>query len=211
MVPHEGGRPDLRGALEDARTATSLAPDVGSFHVTLGNVLDDLGRTDEALAAYDTAIELEPDMAYAYRNRSLARIRSGDSAGARDDLDRALELDPEYAEAYNDRAFDAVFDGDCDAALADADRALELDERSANGHAIRALCVDDPDEALDEAEAAIKLGRRDCWMYTVVGLIQAERGELAEAREALERALAIAPDDATADDVRQLIAELPEP
>ena len=51
-------------------------------------------RYGEALGFYDRVVELDPEGAWAYRNRSMVRAALGDAEGSRADLDRAEEVDP---------------------------------------------------------------------------------------------------------------------
>jgi tetratricopeptide (TPR) repeat protein len=59
----------------------------------------DLGELDLALSDYDKAIELDPQDAVAYFNRSLAHDRLGHRARSQQDRSRALELNPRLGEA----------------------------------------------------------------------------------------------------------------
>ncbi|MEW2610789.1 tetratricopeptide repeat protein [Streptomyces sp. NPDC047880] len=52
------------------------------------------GAYTQALAEYDEAVALDPDLALAYRHRSGIRGDLGDHDGAIADLDRAVALDP---------------------------------------------------------------------------------------------------------------------
>jgi Tfp pilus assembly protein PilF len=58
-----------------------------------------LADRNEARAAADKAVALQPDLAYGYLTRAALRIANDlDFAGAREDLQRALSLEPENAE-----------------------------------------------------------------------------------------------------------------
>ena len=52
-------------------------------------------RYAEALGLYDRVVELDPEDAWAYRNRSMVRAALGDAEGSRADFDRAREVDAE--------------------------------------------------------------------------------------------------------------------
>ncbi len=56
-----------------------------------------------ALADLDRAVSLEPDYPELRFNRARARIASGDSAGARDDLVHFLDKAPQNANATTAR------------------------------------------------------------------------------------------------------------
>ena len=126
-------------------------------HVTLANILDDMGRTSEAIPEYDKAIELASSqadgdgqrllLANAHNQRSIARGRLGDDAGAAADVDKAIELDPEYGPAYANRAMSGFWNNDCERAIADATKAIELEPNWPTAYGARALCLADAGEA----------------------------------------------------------------
>lgn len=60
-----------------------------------------LGRTKEALQAFDRAVALEPDHAYRYASRAWIKAAMKDVDGAIADYKKALELDPEDAITLN--------------------------------------------------------------------------------------------------------------
>jgi len=209
---------DLDAALADATRALELDPSNASAHVTLGNTLDDMGRTAEAIIEYGEAIELASSaadmdarlLANAYNQRSIARGRLDNDAGAAADLDKAIELDPEYGPAYANRAMVALWDGDCEGAIADATKAIELEPDFPTAYGARALCLADAgdlDGALADATRAIELGRNDMFAYYTRGLIYAERGEKAEATADLLKAIDMASAADAADEIRALMAE----
>jgi tetratricopeptide (TPR) repeat protein len=57
-LPRLDGRIDLEGALMLADAGIKLAPDIGSLHDLRGHVLALLGQQDEALAAFQTAMDI---------------------------------------------------------------------------------------------------------------------------------------------------------
>jgi tetratricopeptide (TPR) repeat protein len=60
-----------------------------------------LGRTKEALQAFDRAVDLEPNHAYRYASRAWIKAAMKDVDGAIADYKKALELDPEDAITLN--------------------------------------------------------------------------------------------------------------
>ncbi len=82
----------------------------------------------EAMAAYDKAIEDDPNNADAYYARGFAQLSQGDAAiMAIEDFTKAIELKPQYARAYlmRGRAYEAL--GEMEKAKADRAKALELE------------------------------------------------------------------------------------
>ena len=68
--------------------------------VRYGSVLDNLGRTEEALEAYAEAINLSPDSARLYRNRAEILIHARRLLEAEADLAHAVRLDGNRKSPY---------------------------------------------------------------------------------------------------------------
>jgi hypothetical protein len=68
-----------------------------------GRRLGNLGRYEEALAAFDRAIELDPDEANTHTNRGRALRNMGRYEEALTAIDRAIELDPNDQTALRHR------------------------------------------------------------------------------------------------------------
>lgn len=87
------------------------------------------GNLDEAIAAFDRAIAVAPDLSAAYLNRGIAYERQGDRARAIADLDQAVKYAPKSARAYYNRSLILRENGDLRRANADESRAINLDPR----------------------------------------------------------------------------------
>lgn len=68
---------DLPGALVESDAALQLAPQSAEAHNLRGVVLDELGRTAEAIAAYQEALRLDPGLSDAAENLAELRRDSG--------------------------------------------------------------------------------------------------------------------------------------
>lgn len=73
-------------------------------HCSLGCVLHDLERVEEALASYDGALTIEPNYAEALYNRGNALRDLKRPTEALASYDRALQLKPGYAPAHWNQA-----------------------------------------------------------------------------------------------------------
>lgn len=82
----------------------TLQPKLVSAHNTRGNILLELRREDEAVHAYQTAIDLQPAYANAHGNLAIAYLALAQYQAALDSFDRALALDPELKGMRNNRA-----------------------------------------------------------------------------------------------------------
>lgn len=77
---------------------TALEPDNAYALRGVAQSLLQLGRADEALAAFAAAISADPEFGGAYANRGILHDRMGAYEAAIADYTRALALDPELAE-----------------------------------------------------------------------------------------------------------------
>ncbi len=96
--------------------------------------LVEIGKRDEAVAAYQRAIELDPKVAYSHRGlgnvyRDLGRHDEAIAA-----YQRAIELDPKDAAPHNGLGSVCRDLGRYDEAIAAFQRAIELDPQSASPH-----------------------------------------------------------------------------
>ncbi len=87
------------------------------------------GDEDGAVAAFDQAIAVAPDLPRAYLNRGLANARRGDLQQGIADLDEAIRRAPHAARGYYNRGLLYRRAGDSARAEADEQRAVELDPR----------------------------------------------------------------------------------
>ncbi len=87
------------------------------------------GDLDQAIAEFDAALAIAPDLSAVYLNRGLAYDRQGDGAAALADLDRAIGLSPKSARAYYNRSVLLRKYGDPKRADADEQQAINLDPR----------------------------------------------------------------------------------
>lgn len=95
-------RGDAAGGLRALERAAGLEP-AGWILAWLGEALRAMGRREEAHAAFDRALKLDPRYDNAWAWRGTLKLSFGDAAGALADLDRALALRP-TARAEHDRA-----------------------------------------------------------------------------------------------------------
>ncbi len=148
-TPSEERTATVSDLIESQRQSNPNPEDWGALDWVLrARHLSDQGRHDEALAALDRAIELEPDNEVTLHNRGVALNELGRYDEALAALDRALELRPDDPVTLNNRGW--ALDGldRYDEALAALDRALEL-------------APDDPVMLSNRGRALDGLGRYD--------------------------------------------------
>jgi tetratricopeptide (TPR) repeat protein len=100
----------------------------------IGRQAIDAKRWNEALNAYNKAIELNPNDASAYNNRGLAYDNLDKNDLAIADYSKAIELNPEYGDAFNNlgKTFSRV--GNYHRAILYYDRAIELNRKDADAY-----------------------------------------------------------------------------
>lgn len=90
--------------LGDAYRAVYFAPDSAEAQNTLGTLFQALGQHEAARAAYDRAIALRPDAAYALNNRCYLSILEGRPSQGVPDCRRAITLEQELTAARHNLA-----------------------------------------------------------------------------------------------------------
>jgi tetratricopeptide (TPR) repeat protein len=108
-------------------------------YVNRGNVFDDKGDHDRAIADYTEAILLNPKNSIAYDDRGDAYQAKGDNDRAIADYSEAITIDPKRPAYYLDRGFPYQVKGDNERAIADYDEAIRLDPNSMRGYFNRGL------------------------------------------------------------------------
>jgi tetratricopeptide (TPR) repeat protein len=180
---------------------------------------DDL---DGALADFNKAIELNPNLAGAYDNRGrvelaksdrdkilaetwnkFGRIKKneGDLDGALVGYNKAIELNPDFAIAYSNRGLVKKTKGDLDGALADFNKAIELKPDSATAYNNRGelkRSKKDLDGALVDYNKAIELKPDSAIYYCNRSLAKIAKREFESALADCNRAIELKPDFANA-------------
>ncbi|UPT75777.1 MAG: tetratricopeptide repeat protein [Elusimicrobiota bacterium] len=87
------GAGSREAALEEASAAAGLMPADALPHAARGIFLSLLKRHEEAVAALDAALALDPSLEWGWRLRGIAKHDAGDAAGCLADCERAMRLD----------------------------------------------------------------------------------------------------------------------
>jgi Tfp pilus assembly protein PilF len=125
-------------AVADFRNARALSPRDARIPNAIGFCLVRLGRLDEALAAFEEAIGLEPS-ATAHQLKGWVLGLAGRVREAERAYERALKLAPRNVETLASLASLAARKGNAQRARKYAERALALDPRNPNAHVALAI------------------------------------------------------------------------
>ena len=195
MVNLEAGQ--LEHAVEWASRAISKTAKP-AYLATLGLALSNLGRHDEALKAFDRALQLKGDDAQLWWQRGSALIAAGRSVEALAAFERTLKLDPRHGDAAYKCGHLLHGLDRFEEALAYLNRSAELQPRHALTWHMRALVLKELnrlDEALADNRRAIALDPANADTHGNLGAVLQAQGRTEEALSSYERALQIRADN----------------
>lgn len=123
---------DQDAALKAAAQACQAAPEISECHNALGVIYRAAQRYEDAAAAYQAALERDPNNARALNNLGEALRRQGEPERALPYIERALELDPNRGETLRNLAECHVALAQYNAAVSVARHALRLAPKDAH-------------------------------------------------------------------------------
>ncbi|HEY3819062.1 MAG TPA: protein kinase [Polyangiaceae bacterium] len=126
--------PDMAGVVRESQSLAARFPLDADLEAHLGDRLAEAGRTEEALAAYGRATELDPKFAQVWFARALALLQEGDLDGARTSLSRCLEVSPSAATCIRERSTVLMYTGRCEELEPEARRLLAIDPNGSVTH-----------------------------------------------------------------------------
>jgi tetratricopeptide (TPR) repeat protein len=193
-------------------------PEPGRVHLELGQILLDLGQTEEAIDHLQEAVRLLPDLPAAhYRLGNALRI-SGDLEGAKKALQdfQSLQKSQDKEEwglkdvdtDFN-QAQELAFENRLHESLAVLNQVLEVHPGHSRAHALRAKVLSSMgrlDEALESATRARELASQMVENHYLEALLLVQTGHYASAKEVLPRILALDPNLAEAYELWGVIA-----
>ena len=210
----------VNAAADDAETAERLLrrvlkvdPTNMSAYTQLGQLYWRQDRLDDARREFDALAERSPEPAGAVTMAGILLQAQGRTGEAQERFERALVLDPEAAVAANNLAW--IY-AEADENL---DRALSLAQRATTALPNIAETNDTLDWvhykknlaslAVPFFEKSITLDSTNATYHYHLGLAAERGGDVARARQALERALELKTDFQGADDARSVLRSLP--
>jgi tetratricopeptide (TPR) repeat protein len=178
---------DNQGALPLLLRARELAPRHVDLLNALGECLSRLGRSREAVEAFDAAIAIAPD-ARLHFGRALALEDLSELDAARAGFEQVLALDPASSEALARLALLAVQRGDAKGARASATRSLAINPRGATARIAAATAALEEKDLAGAEEQVVALMRdpdlgpiNRAFGHSLAGDILDAQGKTAEA------------------------------
>jgi adenylate cyclase len=160
-----------------------------------GRGLSETLRSAEALAR--RAVALDDTDAEARSLLSTALRRRGDYEGGLAEAERALRISPNLAGAHYARGASLISAGRCKEGVASVERSIRLDPRRSavrfNQIALALYYTGEYEAAVDAANRAIRSSPNYPNPYRWLAAALGQLGRIEEAKQALEKAIAIAP------------------
>nr|XP_009860033.2 uncharacterized protein LOC100175887 [Ciona intestinalis] len=148
-------------------TANEAPPEAAEIHFLLGQCYTEQLQHTEALQAYNQALKVNPELAEAYYQRGLCRLKLDHSKGIQD-LNRALALQPLLFEAYLSRAAYYSTKERYSKAILNCNEALRLRPKSVRALLCRGglkFRISAYRHALTDLSAAIELDKQCSFAY----------------------------------------------
>lgn len=180
--------------------------DPAMIHVKKGHDLYAKRNLDGAMASYNKAIELSPNLAVAYLHRGHVRREQGELDKAIEDYVKAMELDPrstqnnrQVAQAFINRGMIKKNNLQVDDALIDLDKAIKVYPAETQAHLERGgarILIEDFDGAIADLSQVIGNEKfdpfRKALAYAARGFARLLLGKEDEAKKDLEESLKLA-------------------
>lgn len=118
---------DYDKALDYCNQAIALDSTVTKYIYYKAGILDDGGKSAEAVKVMDSYIALNPGDYFSYYRRAWCKNYSGDVDGALEDYTMSVTLEPEFVSSYMNRGVIYLHKGDMNAANDDFKQVVRLD------------------------------------------------------------------------------------
>ena len=163
----------------------------------MGNTLQEQGKLEEAIAAYNKALDIKPDYAEVYNNMGNVLQDQGKLEEAIKAYNKALALKPDYAAAFSNVGNTFQRQGKLEEAIAAYNKALDIKPDYAEVYNNMGNVLQDQgklEEAIKAYNKALALKPDYAAAFSNVGNTFQRQGKLEEAIAAYNKALDIKPD-----------------
>ncbi|MCX5893695.1 MAG: tetratricopeptide repeat protein, partial [Deltaproteobacteria bacterium] len=178
----------VKKATDEYLAYLTARPDQWSSHYNLGNYYLNRGEVKPALAAYDTALKIEPRAAMVLVNAAMAYAKKGAPDQAEKSLVKAIKIAPENAAAHFNLGLLKAEQKRIKEAEKELREAFRLDPKMAP--AAYNLCIlsakDRPKEALSWCKKAVELNPQEPKYAYTLAFYQNEQGDLKNAAATLQ-------------------------
>ncbi|WP_413413327.1 tetratricopeptide repeat protein [Prochlorococcus sp. MIT 0701] len=162
----------------------------------VGTNKHNLGDNQGAIADFNKAIEIDPQLAGPYYNRGVLKGELEDYQGAFDDYNKAIEIDPQHFEFYNNRGVAKSNLKDYQGAITDYNKAIAINPQLAEAYSNRCTAKSDLGDyqgAIADCNKAIVINPQDSFAYYNLGNAKVKSGDYQGAIADYSKAIAIDP------------------
>jgi len=153
-------------------------------------------NNQEAMKAFDKAIEIDPNYADAYALRAAIYNDWGQHQQALRESDQAIKLNPNFGGGFNTRGWAHIGLRNYEKAIEDLNKAIELDPNLAYAYGNRSwayFMLENYHQSLDDASKAIQINPRLSTAYLWKGSALASLNRLQEAVKNFDKAIELDP------------------
>lgn len=151
----------------------------------------------DTVSLFTDVIEKQPNVAWVYSNRGIAKYRAEDYDGALKDFNQALVIDPNFTLSFYYRGVLEYMSGDYETALADLDKTVYNDPRFADAYLQRGKVkaeLNDAQGALYDMNQALSLNTYLIETYLARGMLKNNNGDYQGAIADFDTYILYAPD-----------------
>ena len=179
------------------RHALNVTRDNWLAHGNLGMALEEEGKVQEAIAHYEQALWLKPDMVEAHNNLGTVLLQEGKIEDAIKHYGQALRIDPNNAQAHFNLGGALEQAGKREDAIDQYRRALQTEPNLAEAHnnlAVALMRLGKLPEAIEHFERALRIKPDYAEVHNNLGGALTQLGRTPEAIGHYEQALRLNPD-----------------
>jgi predicted TPR repeat methyltransferase len=161
-----------------------------------GDALLARGETEQAIASYDQALALNPQLFETHLSLAAAKARQGRLAEATVSCRNAISINPNHSNAHNELGCLLERQGKLDEAFSSFQRAIALDPNQVNSHNNLATLLGRQgrlDEALASLQRVLALDPNHCDAHCNFGNVLLHQGKLDDAFNSYQKVLALNP------------------
>ncbi len=198
-IAYEKGDWDLY--IQNMELILRAEPQSADVYYYIGEAYRFKGNATKALAAYNDALEVNPEFGAAYLGLARGRLMQDPNTNVEILFNEAIDRDPNFGDIYLERARYFINRNDPEAALEDLEKADQLMPESPAVYLVYAkayLALEDTENALAAAEKAYSLDITTLEIYPLLGELYVETEQYQSAIDALELYLVYEEEDAFA-------------
>ena len=151
---------DYAQAVREFKVAAAYQPDMAETQIYLGRTYELMDKTEEAITAYQRAMQIDPANADAAELLSSLYMTNGRYSEAQEQLKKFIRLDPGNASAVASLGYAYLNNGETDEAVQQFEKAIRLAPRKASSYFNLGLAYSQGGrftDAIEEFQTAINM------------------------------------------------------